>query len=72
MANETGPNMRDLYDEVNAVHESIKIYKHTRSLIPIFTPLSEEERRRELFKRKLKGEIIDTEYLKELLQDSNT
>lgn len=69
MVNDMGPDLLDLYNEINAIYESIEIHKHTRTLVPIFAPMTDTERQREVFKRRLKGEVIDTELLVELLQE---
>lgn len=62
-------SLKEIWEEIQEVYEETVIIKHTIGLVDIFKPLSKTERQRELFKRKLKGELIDPKLLEELLQE---
>lgn len=62
-------SLKEIWEEIQEVYEETVIIKHTIGLVDIFKPLSKAERQRELFRRKLKGELIDPKLLEELLQE---
>ena len=67
-----GHSLKAIWEELQEVYEETVIIKHTMALVDLFKPLSIAERRRELFRRKLKGEPIDAKLLEELLQETDT
>lgn len=65
----SNPHLLELVARMEELILRFRIQKHTEDVSKKLFPLTENERQREIFSRKLKGEEIDEEHLQTLLQE---